>query len=104
LIGSAITPYTSTWQTPAYLHLEGLPAGEYTWQVRGRNAAGAGAWSFTSNFTIVDNASPPPPAVPAPYTDTMETNPSNWTGTGLWRHVNNSDLAHNGNRAGGIRK
>ena len=99
LTSDVTATFTSQWQTQTYLHLDGLPAGVYTWQVHGRNSFGEGSWSLPFTFTISDTATTPPPAVPVPYTDTLETNPSNWTGTGLWRHVNDKNLANNGNRS-----
>jgi murein DD-endopeptidase MepM/ murein hydrolase activator NlpD len=97
LITSSVTSsFTSTWQTTTFLALEGLPVGEYSWRVRDKNSAGEGNWSGPYNFTITEASPTPPPSVVAPYTDTMETNPSNWTASGLWHRENDSSLAHSG--------
>lgn len=88
---------TSTWQSEPYLNIDGLPAGDYVWQVRGRNpVAGASAWSSPFTFSIIDTGTIPIPTVPVPYTDTMEITPTNWSATGFWRLVNNAALAHSG--------
>jgi murein DD-endopeptidase MepM/ murein hydrolase activator NlpD len=100
LLTSNLTPaFTSTWQASTYIHLENLPAGEYTWQVRGQNPAGNGPWSIPFNFTVSETSPTPPPTVAVPFTDTMEITPSNWTASGFWRLVDNSGLSHSGTRS-----
>ena len=99
LTSNMTTSFTSTWQAAPYIHLESLPAGEYTWQVRGQNPTGEGDWSLPFIFTVKGTAPTPPPSVAVPYTDTMEIIPSDWTATGFWRLVNNAELSHSGTRS-----
>lgn len=92
-------PYTSPWQSTPYIYLEGYPEGEYTWKVRERNPTGEGPWSLPFAFNITNQAVTPPPSQPVPYTDTMETNPSNWTSSGFWHLENDSELSHSGTQS-----
>lgn len=87
---------TSTWQVEPFWRLAGLDPGDYTWQVRARNAQGASAWSTAGSFNVFLGAPPQPPLVTAPYSDGMESNRERWTATGLWRAVNDGALAHAG--------
>ena len=96
LSSNVTAPFTSSWQASTYMHLENLPAGEYTWQVRGQNPAGEGGWSLPFTFILSATTPVSPPSIPAPYTDTMESTPSNWTATGFWRLVKDGELSHSG--------
>lgn len=96
ITGSITSTYLSNWQREPYLHLDGLPEGQYTWQVRGRNPMLQGPWSSLYTFTISNTNVIPPPSITAPFTDTMESTPSNWLATGFWHLVDDVNLAHRG--------
>jgi hypothetical protein len=77
--------------------VDGLPQGEYSWQVRGRNpVAGESTWSLPYTFTITGTSLTAPHTQPVPYTDTMENSFENWSATGFWHWVNDANLSHSG--------
>jgi murein DD-endopeptidase MepM/ murein hydrolase activator NlpD len=99
LISNVSPPFTSTWQSELYTHLDGLAVGDYTWRVRGRNPAGEGDWSLPYTFTIASTSPTPPPTVSVPFTDTMEISPTKWTATGFWHLVKDASLSYSGSHS-----
>lgn len=78
---------TSTWQQATHWHLASLPAGNYLWQVRGRNPSGMSNWSTERLFTVIEGSSSQTEAT-APYTDTFETLGTNWSHSNFWDLTN----------------
>jgi murein DD-endopeptidase MepM/ murein hydrolase activator NlpD len=93
---------TTGWQALPYLHLTGLAAGDYTWQVRGLNMNGASDWSASGAFTISSAKAPASGVVSAPFSDDMDGSTNLWSNSGLWRLGNiitATTPAHSGSQA-----
>jgi hypothetical protein len=86
---------TIPWQSDPVNYVDSLPAGSYSWKVRGRNAAGMSAWSGIATFSIVTPVSPPATET-VPYSDNMENSQAKWLRDGLWRYTANTSMAHSG--------
>jgi len=86
--GPSITA-TSPWMSETSWSLGTLSPGIYSWRLQGRNPFGDSAWSSWHFFTIVETASPSEISIPAPYSDTMEGDISQWLSAGLWHHTDN---------------
>ncbi|MFZ6028434.1 MAG: pre-peptidase C-terminal domain-containing protein [Chloroflexota bacterium] len=65
------------WSTAA------LPAGSYTWRVQ----ANGGTWSAPRNFTVGAAPALTTTVLTVPISETFETHPERWSGTGLWVRV-----------------
>lgn len=65
-----------------------LPAGTYTWKVRGRNTANGteSTWA-TETFTVTAAAVATNTPRPAPFSDNVESGVNGWTTTGLWKQT-----------------
>jgi hypothetical protein len=76
--------------TDQWWSIGSLPAGSYSWRVRGRvaNKDGATYYSAWSTLSFTVSAGPAAPApVAFPFADVMESGPNGWTATGLWRQA-----------------
>ena len=78
-----------------------LSEGLRSWKVRARSCpdpACEGPWSDSAIFEIT----PAPPALlstAAPFTDTLESGPVNWSSTPMWTLINDSNRAHSSDHA-----
>jgi hypothetical protein len=91
---------TTSWQPEPVLYVDSLPMGEYTWKVKGRNAAGEGPWSSIYAFSIqAPIVIPSPESIP--YIDDMESTQSKWVrgSYDYWRYVDDSTQAKSGSRS-----
>ncbi len=72
---------TTSWQ------VGGLPAGTYTFKVRGRNSStsSVSAWA-SGTFTVKAGAFTGTP-INAPWQDDVESGVNGWTATGLWKQT-----------------
>ena len=87
LMQGGVALRTSAWSSEPAWRLGSLPAGDYTWQVRARNAASIpsmSAWSASRPLTITPAAFPEASPVSAPFTATMESASGGWAASGLW--------------------
>lgn len=87
---------TLDWQAVPVQYVDSLGQGAYSWQVRGRNAAGQSTWSELSAFSI-ESPIVFPPVETVPYSDTMESTQAKWARDGLWNYMSNAAIAHSGN-------
>lgn len=69
-----------------------LPSGNYTWRVRARSGQLSSPWSNASPFNL-QMSSTPPPEVTTPFTDSMSTSATGWTGVGGWQRVDDPGRA-----------
>ncbi|MFC2054073.1 choice-of-anchor J domain-containing protein [Chloroflexota bacterium] len=76
---SILTP----WLGEPFWHTNSLPPGTYTWQARARNGYSESGWS-NYRYLYIRTADPGAVTVTAPYTDDMETTPTEWTHSGNW--------------------
>jgi murein DD-endopeptidase MepM/ murein hydrolase activator NlpD len=84
LLQNSVEIKNSGWQNQTYWHLNSLPAGNYTWQVRSLNHAGQSNWSAARNLIIQTVSLPPTTAHSVPYFDNLEVLPSIWTHSNYW--------------------
>lgn len=67
-----------------------LPAGEYTWRVRGKNTLNGSESGWTTvTFTVTAVQAPVVPTRKASYSDDLEGSAEDWTATGLWKLTTN---------------
>lgn len=79
---------TSPWGQDQSWTIGGLPAGLYSWSVKGRNTAnGSTSAAITGTFIVNETADISPAPVGAPYNDTVEAGVNGWTATGLWKQT-----------------
>ncbi|GAB4578134.1 MAG: hypothetical protein Fur0022_08670 [Anaerolineales bacterium] len=89
---------TSPWQTASVWHLGSLDDGNYTWQVRARNADGTlTAWSPLTSFTVAFKTPSSAAPLSMPYFMGFESDTDTWEINGLWNFLNHPSAAHTGN-------
>ncbi|HEX7567633.1 MAG TPA: hypothetical protein VF355_03620 [Anaerolineaceae bacterium] len=76
------------WQRSVTWSLGSLPAGNYSWTVTARNAAGS-ITSSPASFSV-SQASLPGSTVTFPFADNMSSGVNGWSTTGLWRQTYSS--------------
>lgn len=85
LLRDGVQVQSTAWQSEVYWHISGLTPGNYTWQVKSRSGTTESAWSAARSFTISTSGAPPlAPALPAPFTDSMEADVAGWSNSGAW--------------------
>jgi murein DD-endopeptidase MepM/ murein hydrolase activator NlpD len=79
---------TSTWMQATSWSLGSLPAGSYSWNVKGRNTANNSISAFASaTFTVKAAPAVIETPISVPYMDTIESGINNWKTTGLWKQT-----------------
>jgi murein DD-endopeptidase MepM/ murein hydrolase activator NlpD len=86
----------SEWQVYPYWHMGGLPEGNYTWQVRARNANGESNWSELRSLSISAGELVDEPAFLLPYLYDVEDATASWMGSGLWQRIASETNAFSG--------
>lgn len=74
----------SPWQAEAAWHINSIPPGSYTWQVKAKNSAGESNWSNPASIIFQASAPSQLPPLNLPFTDNMESQNSQWTGSNYW--------------------
>ena len=89
---------TSQWLSTPVWHLDTLrlAPGEYTWNVISRNCETRDCLSDQSatinTFNVLPTTITPDPPKSVPFFDDMEGGTNGWTYSGLWNHINDSDI------------
>ena len=83
---NGFTTITSDWNKATSWSVGSLPAGTFTFKVRGRNSSTAVASGYTTGtFTVTAAAFTNTAADTAPWQDSFEYGTNGWTATGLWK-------------------
>jgi murein DD-endopeptidase MepM/ murein hydrolase activator NlpD len=86
------------WQRQPLWHISDLTAGNYSWQVRARNAAGTSSWSTPQSLVVTTSILPVQGSLSLPYVYDAE-NQEGWTATGLWQRDGTDGAAYSGSYA-----
>lgn len=91
-IGEKISP----WSSEPIWHLDSLSLipGVYTWQVKSRNGGNESSWSTTSTFTITSDTPTVLPTITAPFLEDFESGSGNWTASGMWNLIDDTERSH----------
>lgn len=85
---NGFTTRMSPWMPDASWNVGGLPAGSYTWNVKGRNTANNSvSTAASSTFTVTTAPAVTGTPLVVPYKDTVEAGVNGWKATGLWKQT-----------------
>lgn len=77
---------TSPWMQATSWSVGSLPAGSYSWNVKGRNTANNSTSGLASaTFTVTAAPAVTETPITAPFSDTVEAGVNGWKATGLWK-------------------
>ena len=83
---NGFTTRTSPWMQSTSWNIGGLPAGSYSWNVKGRNTANNSTSALASAmFTVTAAPTITETPLEPPYKDTVEAGVNGWKVTGLWK-------------------
>jgi hypothetical protein len=89
----------SPWQTESAWHINTIPPGSYTWQVKAKNSTGESGWSNPASLILQVSSPGLLTPINPPFTDNMESQSypwvpsSNWDVTNLRNHTPGGSLS-----------
>ncbi len=74
----------SPWQSESAWHINTIPPGSYTWQVKAKNSAGESGWSNPASLIIQVSSPGLLTPINPPFTDNMESQTYPWVPSNYW--------------------